>query len=196
MEFSEVSLAARVCSDEPGLAYSRQAALFQAIDRYEQDSIGILLLILCLFIWINSVITDASGALRMIAAVRTHMHVYLEDVCTVVHAQAMQLRGERTEICTLGGGKRHVSMLSNERVLWFVGVQLARLVIACLLGYGALCRRAHTPAACMRMRIGGARFLVRTIDLETILLNTVQLEVAHCPCLLVIVLALPTCSSF
>ena len=86
MEFSEVSLAARVCSDEPGLAYSRQAALFQAIDRYEQDSIGILLLILCLFIWINSVISDASGALRMIAAVRTHMHVYLEDVCTFVHA--------------------------------------------------------------------------------------------------------------
>ena len=87
-------------------------------------------------------------------------------------------------------------MLSNERVLWFVCVQLARLAIACLLGYGALCRCAHTPAACMRVRIGGGRFLVRTIDLETILLNTVQLEVTHCPCLHVIVHALHACSSF
>ena len=47
--------------------------------------------------------------------------------------------GDRTDISTTAEGKLRIIMLSKTRVVWFVSVQLARLVIACLLGYGAVC---------------------------------------------------------
>ena len=56
-----------------------------------------------------------------------------------MHAkQAIQLMGEQTEIVASAGGKWRILMLSKRRVFWFVSVQLLRLVIACLLGYGAI----------------------------------------------------------
>ena len=39
-------------------------------------AVGVLLLALCLFTWLNSVIVDASGALRMISAVIVSLVVY------------------------------------------------------------------------------------------------------------------------
>ena len=68
---SEKSLAARVCKNDPGLEYNSQAAMFADLTRYMDSTIskGVLLLVLCLFTWLNSVIGDASGALKMISAV-------------------------------------------------------------------------------------------------------------------------------
>ena len=62
------SLSARVCENDAGLEYNSQAA------RYMGSSImmmskGVLLLVLCLFTWLNNVIADASGALQMISTV-------------------------------------------------------------------------------------------------------------------------------
>jgi hypothetical protein len=68
---SKSSLAARVCSNDAGLEFNSQAGMFGDITRYLGSSIskGVLLLVLCLFTWLNSVIADASGALQMISAV-------------------------------------------------------------------------------------------------------------------------------
>ena len=68
---SKKSLAARVCENDAGLEYNSQAAMYDAIARCMGSSIskGVLLLVLCLFTWLNSVIGDASGALKMICAV-------------------------------------------------------------------------------------------------------------------------------
>ena len=44
---------------------------YDEITRYMGSSMskGVLLLVLCLFTWLNNVIADASGALQMISAV-------------------------------------------------------------------------------------------------------------------------------
>ena len=112
-----VSLAARVCHNHVGLeASTSQAAMFAAIKRYEEY--GELLVVLCLFVWFNTVIADISGALRMIAA-------------------AIQSRGKATKMHTSAStGKFCIVQLSNNRVAWFVCVQSIRLVIAVTLGYG------------------------------------------------------------
>ena len=53
--------------------------------------------------------------------------------------------GDQSEITTTAEGKLHIVMLSKKRVVWFVSVQLVRLAIACLLGYGM---RATFKHAC------------------------------------------------
>ena len=112
---SGLSLAARVCADDEGLQFNSQADAFQAIQRYEK--IGMPLLVMCLFVWFNNVISDLSAAFRMMAVV-------------------VELRGAETTIVTSAAGKMRIKVLSNHRVAWFVFVQTARLVIAVLLGYG------------------------------------------------------------
>ena len=44
--------------------------------------------------------------------------------------------GDQSEITATAEGNLHIVMLSKKRVAWFVSVQLVRLAIACLLGYG------------------------------------------------------------
>ena len=84
---SKLSLATRVCNSDHGLAYSSQASTFEDIDRYtDRNNSGVLLLVLCLFTWLNSVIGDISNALRVISAVCSAcQHIYRHtgmDLCT------------------------------------------------------------------------------------------------------------------
>ena len=59
--------------------------------------------------------------------------------------------GDQTVITATAEGKLHISMLSKKRVAWFVSVQLIRLAIACLLGYGVRITSKH--ASCTRLNL-------------------------------------------
>ena len=78
------------------------------------------------------------------------------QVCRAV----LQLRGDTTVIRL--AEKMEIISVSNSRVWFFLSVQLCRVVIAILLWYG------------------GTYFLVSTIDVSELMLNTVALEVCDC----------------
>ena len=59
---------------DAGISFNSQASIFHSIDRYTDGLFfgnGVVLLVLCLFTWLNSAIADASAALRVSSAVRT-----------------------------------------------------------------------------------------------------------------------------
>ena len=74
---------------------------------------------------------------------------------------SLRLRGATTEFAMVGG-KKTIATLSTVRVAIFLAVQAIRIAIAVRLGSG------------------GMFFLINTIDLPEILLNSVALEVRRC----------------
>ena len=47
------------------------------------NAVGVLLLVLCLFTWFNSVVTDASNALRLISAVSFFLFIGFVLICAI-----------------------------------------------------------------------------------------------------------------
>ena len=145
-EISGRSLAARVCRNEPGLAVSNsQANAFVEISSYLKDGSvfeepGPILMTLCVFVWHVCLIKDISAAMQLIIA-------------------AVHMRGPATKIVA-----GDLEVLGVRRVLWFSGVQLARVAVAIGLG------------------IGGTILLCRTVSLEGLLRTTVALKCAYCDC--------------
>ena len=146
--------------------FNSQQSAFNRITDYEGvgtlDGVGPLLCTLCLFVWIISIVQEGSATISVMAAV-------------------FELRGRKTEIVhSAETGKKRIKSVSYRRVAWFLGVQAARLAIALVLGYGMFPHtnvKIHTSVhACLYACLGGARYLARTIDLESVLLNSLALE--------------------
>ena len=69
----------------------------------------------------------------------------------------LRLRAEKTVVVTGPGGTKQIVALSLRRIVWFILVQACRMGVAVSLGYG------------------GTRFLVATVGLNDMLLNTAGL---------------------
>ena len=113
---SELSLAARVCADNPDLELSStHSSVFELITNYQ--GIGPVLSVLCLFVWFMRVIGVMNGAIHMIMA-------------------AVHLRAPATNITVSAMGKQQVKALSTVRTVWVIITQAVRLAIAICLGVG------------------------------------------------------------
>ena len=132
------SLVARVCSGDAGLETgTAQATAFQEIEDYM--GMGPFLAALSCFVWFLGITKDVDAAVQLIIA-------------------ALRLRGPTTRLSE----EKHIEALSTARSLWFVGVQMLRIVVALSLGFG------------------GMQLLCKTISLEGMLRKSACIRGAGC----------------
>ena len=98
---------------------------YELLDRYLAESwfgvqTGPLVLILCLFVWLNSILNDLNSSIRLTMA-------------------AVQLKGQATVITEVDHGKHHhIVTLSSARAAVFVAVQMCRMAVAVALLIGGM----------------------------------------------------------
>ena len=116
----------RVCALDKSIELSAtQQVQFEELDDYLAKSFffgipsGPLVLVLCLFVWLNSIMNDLNSSVRLILA-------------------TVGLKGPTTVINMNGSGRRQIVSISAARTAIFVGVVILRVAIAVALLIGGM----------------------------------------------------------
>ena len=116
----------RVCARDKSIELSAtQQVQYEELDNYLAKSVffevpsGPLVLVLCLFVWLVSIMNDLNSSVRLVLA-------------------TVQLKGPATVIKMNGCDRRQIVSLSAARTAVFVGVMLLRVAIAVALLVGGV----------------------------------------------------------